>query len=133
MNAFIKLNRGILALPVGWQLWMVALVGANVVAPLFFLPRTEALLVLGSTMLSLSLMTWLTGRFGFSRILGLGHVFWIPVWFYLVANLHSVPGADAFGYWVRSVVLLNSISLAIDAVDIVRYIGGERNEIVSVT
>ncbi len=74
MNAFIKLNRGILKMPVPWLIWLMLLVTANMVAPLFFLQYAEAQLVLATLMASMLLMTWLTARFGFTRILGLGHI-----------------------------------------------------------
>ena len=79
MRAFIKFNRGLLKMPLQWQLWLMLLVTANVVAPLFFLHRLEAQVVLGTILASMTLMTVLTARFGFSRIVGLGHIIWVPM------------------------------------------------------
>ncbi len=73
MKAFIKFNKGVLKMPISWRLWLMLLVAANVVAPLFFLRHLEAQVVLGTFLVGAMLMTWLTGRFGFTRILGLGH------------------------------------------------------------
>ncbi len=130
MKAFIKFNKGILKMPISWQLWLMLLVTANVVAPLFFLRHLEAQVVLGTFLVGAMLMTWLTGRFGFTRILGLGHIFWIPLLTFLLARVGHIPVNDAYGIWVWSLIVLNSVSLVIDAVDVFRYIAGDREETV---
>ncbi len=82
MRAFLKFNRGILRMPLQWRLWMMLLMTANVVVPLFFLGRLEAQVVLAATLSSLVLFTLLTARGGFTRLLGLGHLPWVPfIWF----------------------------------------------------
>ena len=75
----------------------------------------------------------LTGRFGFTRILGLGHIFWIPLVIYLISRIGSYPATEVYGLWMRSVIILNSISLVIDITDVVRYIRGDRTETVALT
>jgi len=42
MHAFIKFNKGLMKMPIHWQLWLALLVVANGVIPLFFLNRLEA-------------------------------------------------------------------------------------------
>lgn len=37
MHAFIKFNKGLMKMPVQWRLWLLLLVGINLVVPLFFL------------------------------------------------------------------------------------------------
>ena len=130
MKAFIKFNKGILKMPIAWQLWLMLLVAANVVAPLFFLRHLEAQVVLGTFLVSAMLMTWLTGRFGFTRILGLGHILWIPLLALLLARVGHISGNDVYGIWIWSLIVLNSVSLVIDAVDVFRYIAGDREETV---
>ena len=128
MYAFIKLNKGMLKMPVLWQVWLAVLVATNLVVPMFFLQRLEAWVALGTILASLALMTFLTGRFGFTRILGLGHILWVPMLAFFVARLGDIPDNDAFGIWIRTVIVLNGISLAIDAIDVTRYIAGDRDE-----
>lgn len=130
MNAFIKFNRGMLKMPLHWQLWLMLLVTANVVTPFFFLHHVEALVVLGTFVASMTLMTLLTARFGFTRIVGLGHILWIPMLAFLSTRLGDIPAVDAFGIWIRALFVLNGVSLAIDAVDVFRYIAGDRAETV---
>ncbi len=130
MKAFIKFNKGVLKMPVLWQIWLAVLVATNLVVPMFFLQRLEAQVVLGTFLASFALMTFLTGRYGFTRILGLGHILWVPMLAFLVARLGDIPDNDAFGIWIRAVIVLNSLSLVIDAIDVIRYIAGDREETV---
>jgi len=130
MNAFVKFNKGMLRMPIQWQLWVMTLVAANMISPLFFLRHLEAQVVLGSTLASMALMTFLTDRFGFTRIVGLGHILWVPMLAFLFTRLGDIPASDAFGIWIRALFVLNGMSLVMDAADAVRYITGERNETV---
>lgn len=131
MNAFMKFNRGMLKLPPHWRLWVLLLVSANVVAPLFFLHHPEAFVVLGAALLSMMLMTFLTARFGFTRIVGLGHILWVPMLAFLVTRLGDIPADDSFGVWIRTLFVLNGMSLIFDATDAIRYLAGERTETVT--
>ena len=131
MCAFIKFNKGMLRMPVQWQLWLLALVALNLVVPLFFVGRLEARVVVVTLLASMTLMTALTARFGFTRIVGAGHVLWVPMLYFLWTRLDQIPADSAFGVWIRVLMTLNPVSLVIDAVDVTRYIGGDREEAVS--
>ena len=91
MRALINFNNGILGMPRRWQVWVAVLVAANGLGSLFFLGRLEAQVVLISMLVGGMLMTWLTGRFGFTRIVGLGHVVWLPMLVFLVGRLGEIP------------------------------------------
>ncbi len=131
MHAFIKFNKGMLKLPLHWQLWLAVLVAANLVVPFFYLQRLEAQVVLATILASMALMTLLTARFGFTRILGLGHILWVPMLAFLLARLGDIPVGDAYGIWIRALIVLNSVSLVIDAADVIRYLAGDRGETVA--
>ncbi len=130
MNAFIRFNQGLLGMPPLWKGWLFLLVGTNLAAPLFFLGHVEAQATIAALLISMMLMTALTARFGFSRIVGLGHVAWLPLLAFLVGSVTEVPAATAFGFWLRTVIVLDAISLVLDAVDVVRFLGGDRAETV---
>lgn len=131
MNALIKFNRGMLGMPLHWQPWLMLMVATNIVAPFFFLSHVEAVVVLLTTLAGVGLMTVLVARFGFTRILGLGHILWVPMLAYLFTRLGHIPAGDPFGLWVRTVLVVDAISLVIDAVDVVRYVRGDRQETVA--
>lgn len=130
MRAFIKFNRGMLKMPLQWQLWVMLLVAANVVGPLFFLHHLEARVVLGTILASMASMAYLTSRFGFTRIVGLGHVLWVPMLAFLFARLGHIPATEPFGIWIRALFVLNGTSLILDAADVLRYLAGDRQEVV---
>ncbi len=130
MHAFIKFNKGIMSMPIYWQLWLMLLVTFNLIIPLFFLNRLEAQVVVGALVASMTLMTVLTAISGFTRLLGLGHIFWIPLLYFLWMRLEQNPADDFFGLWLRVLMTLNAVSLMIDAVDVGRYIAGDRSETV---
>ena len=130
MKAFIKFNKGMLKMPLHWQFWLMLMITANVVTPFFFVHHVEALVVLGTILASMTLMTLLTARFSFTRIVGLGHILWVPMLAFLFTGLGDIPASDAFGIWIRALFVLNGISLVIDAVDVIRCIAGERRETV---
>ncbi len=133
VNAFIRFNKGVMKMPFQWQLWLVVLVTANVVVPLFFLDRLEGKVVLVTLMASMILMTILTGIFGFTRVLGLGHIFWVPLIVFLWIRLGQNPADDFFGIWIRALMVINALSLVIDAVDLTRYFRGDQEETVNLS
>ena len=130
MNAFIKFNKGMLTMPIAWQVWLLVLVAHNMIVPLFYFVRLEAQVVFVTLLASMGLMTLITARTGFSRLLGLGHILWMPLLLWLWTRLPQIPADDFFGVWIRSLMVVNAVSLVIDAVDLARYISGNRAETV---
>ena len=130
MRAFIRFNRGVMRAPLPVRLWLMLLVAANLGAPLFFLDHLEAQVVLACFVASVALMTILTGLTGFTRLLSVGHIFWVPMLFGLWNRLDQIPAQDAFGMWIRVLITANLVSLLLDTVEVVRYIRGEREETV---
>jgi roadblock/LC7 domain-containing protein len=105
---------------------------ANAVIPMFFLGHREAQVVLGVFMVSAASMMVLAKAVGFTRLLGLGHLLWIPLLLYLWSRMGGHPAVELYGAWIRIVMLLNAASLVTDVWDVVRYVRGEREEIVAV-
>ena len=130
MNAFVKFNKGIMKMPVLWQPWLMLLVTVKFFIPFFYVNRFEAQIVLVTFVVGTMLMTFLTSISGFTRLLGLGHILWIPLLYFLWSRLSENPPNGFFGIWIRVLMTLNALSLIIDTVDVVRYIAGEREETV---
>ncbi len=130
MHAFKRFNQGLLAMPLHLQAWVLLLISVNIVTPFFFLEHVEAQAILAAGALGMVLMTALTARFGFSRIIGVGHIAWVPLLGFLWSQLPDIPATDAFGIWLRAVIVLNATSLVLDAVDAVRFARGDRAETV---
>jgi hypothetical protein len=126
----LKFIRGVLRMPIGWQLWLALLVAGNLIVPLFFFARPEARVVLAAFLFAGMLMMILAIIAGFTRILGLGHFVWFLLLPYLWTRLDQIPVDDFFGVWVRALMVLNATSLVIDVIDVIRYIAGDREETV---
>ena len=105
---------------------MVLLVSANIVSPFFFLGAPEAIVVLVSAIVGLLIMTALFASFGYVRLLGIGHFPWLGL------QLGQTIESGSFYYWLLAVIVLDTISLAIDAVNVARYWRGDRQSTVLV-
>ena len=131
MTAFIKFNKGMLKLPLPVQLWVLPQVVLNGMFPLVYLARAESKMIFLTFLVSFMSMVLITAVTGFTRLLGLGHVFWIPLLLVLWTRLDQIPADDLFGLWIRSLIVLNAASLVLDVVDVTRYIKGNRSEMVA--
>ena len=131
MNAFLRFNKGVRKLPVGVQLWVLLLLVANFLIPLLLLPRLEAMVVLVTFFASFGLMVLITGLSGFTRLLGLGHILWIPLIFYLWGLLGGVEDSGLYSIWLRGLIAVNTVCVLLDAIDIARYLRGDRGEMVA--
>ena len=131
MKAMIEFMRDVRRAPIGVQVWLAVLMATNGVAPLFFLGTIEGVVVFALQMMSAMAMVALHARFGFTRLLGAGHVLWVPMVVFLLVRLAATPGPDgALRVWMIVSVALSSISLLIDAADVIRYLRGAREPIV---
>jgi hypothetical protein len=110
---------------------MLAMQVVNLVGPLFFLGRFEAWVVLAAYFTAAGVILTLHRRLGWVRLLGIGHFVWLPMlpWLILRGTATGVDGL--FALWLFSVVCIDGISLVIDIVDVLRYLGGDRRPIVA--
>jgi hypothetical protein len=99
----------------------------NMIGAIVFFGTLEGKLVLASVVAGFFLQTAIYSRLGFVRLLGIGHVFWLALVPWLAARLTEVGLTSAFGYWIAAVVVIDGISLVIDAADVARYLRGERS------
>lgn len=95
--------------------WVLVLMAINL-AGLAFWSELLARVIVAIFLLSAMLMMGLYSVFGFERILGLGHVFWIPLLVMLLMHLPQAAGAFA-GYLIVLALCLG-ISLLFDIRDL---------------
>lgn len=129
----IQFTRGLMRQPrwvVAWVGWLMVV---NLLVPLFFLTHIEARVVLAVFAAAGMIMGFLTGRFGFTRLLGLGHFVWFPLLFWLWGRVGAVPPQEAFGLWLRILMATNALSLLLDVADVGRYLAGERGQVVDLS
>lgn len=125
-EAMVGFNKCIFAMKKPWQVWIGALLTANLILPFFFLDQLEGKVVLAGMMIAMPLMMALYMKFGFVRLLGLGHAPWLFTVPWLWMRWSEAAESGAFYYWLLATLVLNSASLAIDAADVARYWMGDR-------
>lgn len=126
MQLVIKFMKSIFAMKFPWPIWVAMLMGLNMMGPLFFIDTPEAQAVLVSTMAGAMLMMFLFNRYGFVRLLGLGHIFWIPLVIWLGLRIPEMSLNTPFEIWLALVVGFNIISLVMDVLDVTLYLQGDR-------
>jgi hypothetical protein len=118
--------QGIGTLAKPWWFWIGFLMVINMVVPWFFIGTMEAKVVLVATIIAAMLQMSIFRFKGFVRLLGLGHIPWLPVVVWLASRLGEMDIESPFGIWILSVVVLDGISLIIDFIDVGRYFLGDR-------
>ncbi len=126
MKIMFDFFKTMFQLPKPWVAWVGLLMAVNMAGPLFFLATLEARVVLGTMMASAGLMMFIFAHKGFVRLLGLGHILWIPLIFWLWGRMDFETPFTGLDRWVLSVIALSGLSLVIDAADVIRYLRGER-------
>ena len=114
----------------GWRVWFLLLQLVNLVGPLFFLGRPEALAVLGGYAASALVIIVMHRKLGWVRLLGVGHFFWFVILPWIGFRYMVAGPTGFFGMWILSVLIVNSFGLIIDVADVVRYLSGEQQPIV---
>ncbi|TVR57584.1 MAG: hypothetical protein EA421_00795 [Gemmatimonadales bacterium] len=115
--------KELLRQPAWIPLWVGLLMMINM-GSIGFWDEPLARWILGVFMASAMLMMGLYARFGFEKILGLGHFLWIPL---LPVVVLAIPAADG-GFRTFLVVwaVATSISLLLDIVDVWKHFSGAR-------
>lgn len=115
----------------GWRAWFWLLLAVNLVGPLFFLSHPEAWVVVLGYALSAAVMVPLHRRMGWVRLLGVAHFPWLVILPWLTARLAAGGPMGALGAWLVAVLAVDGVCLIIDAVDVGRYLAGERRPLVA--
>ena len=111
---FVELVRQ----PVWIPIWVFYLMIINL-ASVGFWHEPLAKLIFITFMISAMLMMGLYSRFGFVKILGLGHIVWVPLLVYVLKELPAVEGSFKSYLVVLSISI--AISLAFDITDVWKY------------
>ncbi len=131
MKAMINFTKTMLIMPIHWQIWLGVLVAANIVIPFFFIHTLEAQVVSATAIVGLVIMSVIFSEKGFVRLMGIGHIGWLPLVIWLWTRLDHAPADSTFGYWLMAVIVLDSLSLIIDTIDVLRYVKGERTPVLA--
>ena len=127
MNVMLQFMKTMFVNGVGLAVWISLLLLVNMVVPLLFISTIEGQLVLAAAMVGALTQTAIFGAKGFVRLLGIGHVYWVPLVAWLWTRAGGFPPDSPFTFWITTVIVLNGVSLIIDVSDVWRYITGERS------
>lgn len=107
------------------RIWNVWLVGVNLMC-LYFITHIEAQVVLGTTLASVVLQAVIYGRIGFTRVLGVGHLLWVPMFSWMALRADEIAAHSDLQTWIIVLATTNAISFVVDLTDVTRFAKGER-------
>jgi hypothetical protein len=107
------------------RIWCVWLVLVNVGCVLF-ITHLEAQVVLGVTVIAVIAQTIIYSRIAFTRVLGIAHVLWLPMFAWMALRLDAIAAYPAMQTWLVVLLATNMVSLIIDTSDVLRFIKGQR-------
>ena len=105
-----------------WGTWLVAINAAC----LLVIGHIEAQVVLATTAIAVAAQALIYGRIGFTRILGSTHVLWLPMFAWMAFRVDAISTEPQLAAWLALLFITNFGSLAIDTIDAVRFLRGER-------
>ncbi len=123
--------KAVFSMPGPIVVWVMFLFSVNLIPALIFIETLEAWVVLGGLVAGAILQTWIFSKKGFVRLLGLGHVLWLPMVVWLGYRVPLADPGSLFAYALIAIVIVNSLSLAIDTIDVIRYVRGNRKPTLS--
>lgn len=107
------------------RLWCVWLVAVNL-GCLLFITHLEAQVVLAVTLVAVASQTLIYQRIGFTRVLGTTHILWLPMFAWMGTRIGTIADQPDLADWLLLLFVTNLISGALDAIDAVRFLRGER-------
>ena len=115
LKFFVELMRQPTWIPV----WVFYLMLINMASVIYWYEPLAKLIFI-TFMVSAMLMMGLYSRFGFEKVLGLGHIFWIPLLAYILIVLPTFESSFKSYLVVFSISI--AISLAFDIIDVWKYL-----------
>jgi hypothetical protein len=115
--------RDLLKQPPRVSIWVGVLILANM-ASLMFWAAPLAKIIFLTFIISAASMMALYSVFGFAKILGAAHVFWLYLVPFILLQLEYAGGV--FFWYLVVLSLLLTVSLVLDAIDIWKYFRGMR-------
>ena len=115
LKFFVELMRQPAWIPV----WVFYLMLINMASVIYWYEPLAKLIFI-TFMVSAMLMMGLYSRFGFEKVLGLGHIFWVPLLAYILIVLPTFESSFKSYLVVFSISI--AISLAFDIIDVWKYL-----------
>ena len=104
--------------PLWVMFWIGVLVAVNMFS-LVYWDHALAKWIVGIFLFQGMIMMALYSYFGYEKILGLAHIFWIPLLAYLFINLGSYTGS--FKHYLIVLLCVNAVSIVFDIYDVFTF------------
>jgi len=121
LRFFVELSHQRLSI-VCWVYYLVVLNFSSA----FFRNESLAKVIFFTFVVSASTIIGLYSRFGFKKIMGVGHIYWFPLVYLLLRRINDSSGSYRAYLIVLTVSIL--ISLVFDTVDAWKYFTGRGKE-----
>ncbi|PCI39628.1 MAG: hypothetical protein COB53_02905 [Elusimicrobia bacterium] len=125
MNIMLAFMKDIFKMKPHWVVFVHLMLIVNIAVPLFFWSALEAKVVFAAIMVNAGFMMALHAKLGFVRLLGLGHILWLPMLPWLYLRICGLPSGN-LKYWLSALIVINGFAVVVDIIDVIRYISGER-------
>jgi len=126
IDLMMGMFKAMLKIPTGWVIWVGILMLFNIVIPIFYLGTIEGQVIAFAFVMGAMTQMLIFGRLGYVRLMGIGHIFWLPLVIWLGLNWEKYSGTGFSEIFIGGVILVDSISLIIDAYLVMRYFAGDR-------
>lgn len=110
--------------PTWVAVWVFFLLAINLASAVFWAEPLGKLIFI-TFIASAVLMLSLYSRFGYAKILGLGHILWVPLLVYILTQMSAASGG--FKSYLITLSVSIAISLAFDVVDVWQYFSGGKS------
>lgn len=107
------------------RMWAILVAVVNMLA-VVFLNTVYGQVVTLALLAALVIMAWIYAHYGFTRLLGIGHLTWVVMLPWLYFQLDDLDRDSMLYYWIAALLVINSICLAVDTVDVARFGFGDR-------
>lgn len=111
-------------------LWTMILLLTNMIS-IYFFDTLEGQVVLYTTLISAGLMFFINAKLGFVRLVGLGHILWFGLVPWLYFQLEGLTPDTLLYQWVIAVMVINTLSLIMDSIEVIKYIKGDREPVIN--
>lgn len=129
------LTEAIASEPTWLRAWVMLLVVTHTVAAIAFIVgkesggwrvRGEPIAIIVGFVAAGMLMNWMYAEYGYVRLLGLAHLIgWTPAYLWVLTRRKRIGVATLYGKYIHAYLLIASVSLVIDTIDVIRYLLGD--------
>lgn len=114
----LKLVIEMINQPLRIKLWIGVLVLVNLFAFVYW-NQVLAKWIVGIFLFQGVIMMVLYSFYGYEKILGLAHVFWLPLLLYILVNIGAFTGS--FYSYLIVLLCVNALSVVFDILDVITY------------